>query len=349
MKLSEADLELLSRNFTVDDPEALDGLVQRLPAGARFERLTAYNYRGHKVRCAHCHRALHYRGWAVDLVGGGRALIGLNCGTDAFGLDWDGAVADYNASQDRQLDIRRILRIAPLLPDLIAELKAIKASGAADAFPALIEVLRRRLGKVGQELAKISRDDGRMRVDHIVRDRQQEEDRARLGAPGLIDAIEAATTPSARKLARTRLDQWIDQWAKQERVEEVVIGRCAGVELFQPRTSMDCLDKALELGREAQSILEAGPDGGNLGAALRAVEAASEEASRALQIFSALDRFSQPDNLDLVAHWLNGGQAGNFVRAGRELSDARSKARFGLPADWRMPSMPALAQLKAAL
>lgn len=92
--LHVSDVELLARVFTVDDPEALDGLVAAVPAISETPAIefwydvTPPRRHGRPadpmdrafVPCVHCKASRHWRGYVMRSDAGERFLVGKDCG-----------------------------------------------------------------------------------------------------------------------------------------------------------------------------------------------------------------------------------------------------------------------------
>jgi hypothetical protein len=353
LRISEADRLLLERTLVSDDPETIPGLVEVLPPGAKPTIRAKYDLTAPgrpKVHCAHCHASRHYRGFVVDLGPGEAALIGINCGQEAFGFDWGSVVERFEADQDRQLDLRRLGLVAPLLLAFVQELEAIDASRVTHAYPAFMHALR-ETGKPGQLFGKAVREDGKMNVRQSRRDAAAELANARKIVPHLFEQLEDPTaTPGLRKGARFSIDKWIDTYGEIWINEDIVVGRLTELQLFRQDTNIGGLKRSLESARRAAAALE--QDTGahtDLSRVMRDIQAAVEGANEAMDVLYALDRFVDPANLTVVAEWLNADGSCAFQLEERRLYNRYQSKGFGVPSGWRPPEAPVLKRMLGAL
>lgn len=75
------------------------------------------------MRCTVCGAHRHWKGYVVELDDSRHALLGGDCGRQAFGFEWDEVEADFIRQQDRQRDLRRHAASLPFVRDLALEVE----------------------------------------------------------------------------------------------------------------------------------------------------------------------------------------------------------------------------------
>lgn len=355
--LSRADQELLGKELTIEDPASVAGLVERLPDDSTPVRiLFKYNLNGSGrslLRCSHCHRPNHLKGYVVQLDNDATALIGSDCGRNAFGFDWDAVTKEFQAEIDRKIDVMRLVKVASILPRLIDQIETVIAEGEFAAFDLFLDQLRRGFGKLGQALARAARDSGRMVAVVEVRSRRLEEDHARRTVPHLVENLEHAATPEDRKSAKRILDSWIEREGQRFTSTESDFGRCAGWQIFEGGGA-SALTLAESTRQKLQSsnelISQTNASAADQSKALKYVQDACESATLAMSLCSHFERFIAADNLKAVTAWLTAspGVTTHPVRAIPGGLDWRG-SRLTIPQNWQIPALPALTEMKDAL
>ena len=226
--LSESDRDLLGRKFHfAGDPEMIPGLIQRLPEDAKLDRIEhkydvtppggAKKGKRARIRCAHCHSALHWKGWCVRLQDASLALIGIDCGEKQFALDFNSRTNDFEANYDRQTAIRRVIDIREALPSALLEVQKLLEAPAVkvfDEYQAQIQRLRHQCPHLMNVLSATLRDRGQLTALVVLRDKGAEEDRARWERPDLFRDHEAAINmnkgPGVVKANAGRIRKWME-------------------------------------------------------------------------------------------------------------------------------------------
>ena len=107
------DDDLLNRDLTTDDPEALEGLVTQIPDRHKEAHVEfKYDFRGQdrvELHCVHGHHA-HKAGFVMN-VDGVRFLVGWICGKAIYGEDFERFTKAYDEAVDRQNALRRAKQI----------------------------------------------------------------------------------------------------------------------------------------------------------------------------------------------------------------------------------------------
>lgn len=131
--LSERDRSLLARKFWTSNPEQLPNILPRVPAGDEIPDIE-YRYdltppKGQSrpfVRCAHCFRAIHWRGMVALYQNGVRVLLGYDCGEKQFGFRWNSREASFSeriARHDLLTQLDNLEAALPLLHKFLLELQ----------------------------------------------------------------------------------------------------------------------------------------------------------------------------------------------------------------------------------
>lgn len=118
----------------IDDPEQQVNLVDTVPEDAKLLGLrNVYAIpRGErrsrmKVRCAVCHRRIHWKGFTGELVGGALFLAGSHCGREMFGVDFGDAERDLKRKLERVHEFERRRAFELVATSLLAGLESWRA------------------------------------------------------------------------------------------------------------------------------------------------------------------------------------------------------------------------------
>ncbi|WP_139307681.1 hypothetical protein [Methylobacterium sp. 275MFSha3.1] len=125
-KLNDHDLR--RQALVLDDPREQTGLAYRIDPGVGLlDVLNIYNFPGfpvEKIYCASCQGHHHARGFTALTTKGDRILLGSKCGADAFGESWASAEKRMKERVDRQYELHRLDRFAPIYKPMQAALGA---------------------------------------------------------------------------------------------------------------------------------------------------------------------------------------------------------------------------------
>lgn len=275
------------------------------------------------------------------------------CGREAFGLKWDAVESQFNADRDRQLDLKRVLQVEPLLIPLISEVQASVTAGNLQGHARYLTDLRTRFGLFGQALAKMARQGGVLEATHYVRNRAKEEERVRKVRPDLIEEVERPMLELAyRQRARKALDRFIEDHCKVEEPAQKIIGQCRGWGSFVPGPAPHVLlAEALASLMSTRQALGDRNAATKLGPALKEIAAACEDITQALDLARELERFVAWDNLEQIAQWaaMDGSLRFAFAVEGTALVDKLTGHRLALDGAWDIPTMRSLERMKSAL
>jgi hypothetical protein len=133
--IAPKDRVLLDRQFEIGDPSQLPGLLDSPPDTDEVPEIEyAYDVtppggrsKGHapSLKCVFPHSARHWRGFIVRWMNGNRARMGRDCGVDHLGFDFKAEVDRFESARSRQRDLKLFIALRSLLPDVVAELRAL--------------------------------------------------------------------------------------------------------------------------------------------------------------------------------------------------------------------------------
>ncbi|MEQ8832219.1 MAG: hypothetical protein RLW87_20595 [Alphaproteobacteria bacterium] len=180
----DSDRRLRERQFSISDPETIDGLKLDRPSsmeGAFIEYRYDLTPRPSdpprpRVECCLCGYPNHHRGYVVKFQVGLRRLIGKDCAARHLGADWHEIERRFKDERMRKKFLLRCDEANILFPDLIEELSAV---AAGHSVRAPLET-KRTLEKVCPDLLSAMLQDprGRLFVKERRRNRKAEADRA---------------------------------------------------------------------------------------------------------------------------------------------------------------------------
>lgn len=374
--LSERDKLLLVRKFDVPQPEALSGLVERLPDNVamptilfRYDVTPDGGMRKKDARqfvsCAHCHAARHWRGFVLELAEGPLALIGEDCGEEQFGIDFRRVESDFHTARNRQGDLQRLIEIRYLLLPLERELDMLRSSAAVGTFDAYMSGLR-CFGKLRFALQQIAQQrHGLLTCTSYERDLEAEARREHdsLEAAYHRDRIVASQNDGVRRRRIDDRKRWLRSLPPIECATVEAHGRMVGGAIFDmaPGDSLSLGMRATRAAIQAQAneFLSNGSEYWTKRGLARALNKLRQSVGlvyRALTLLAELDRFASADNLATVAKWsqrevmLPHARIEFSVKVdGRTLIDEDDRHILALPSTWAVPSAPCLAALREAL
>lgn len=101
--------ELLRTEFTVADPESLNGLTEEVISDDDPQIEFEYDMRARerKVRCVYCKWENHYLGIVVRSAAGRRNLVGRDCALSKHGVVLGERIREFDAAVERQSYARR--------------------------------------------------------------------------------------------------------------------------------------------------------------------------------------------------------------------------------------------------
>lgn len=306
------DKELRERSLSMSDPWSQERIVQTIPPGATLigvENTYSLPHNQPKVRCAFCHRAIHWSGWTALLDSGDRVLLGKKCGGDAFG-SWDDAMSELEATRSRQFSLRRLDHLNGVASRVRAELPAWKSAA---------RMSRRLLTQI--------------------------ED----GSPELFAALSGASRIGELRIyqrVQTRAVNNTGQMKLGFRIDVVPLGPCPGSDWLTSREPLSQI-AALEIAlADVEAALRAGTDhisSKKLFALRAAVDTAVSGMTRVLAGLHDVESFFSVPNLALIVRWSRAysdlagipiGTAGTSLVVGEN--------RYSLPANYSCPAGDAL-------
>ncbi|MGO9460680.1 MAG: hypothetical protein ACLPWS_04055 [Rhodomicrobium sp.] len=377
--LSESDRDLLGRKFHfAGDPEMIPGLIQRLPEDAKLDRIEhkydvtppggAKKGKRARIRCAHCHSALHWKGWCVRLQDASLALIGIDCGEKQFALDFNSRTNDFEANYDRQTAIRRVIDIREALPSALLEVQKLLEAPAVkvfDEYQAQIQRLRHQCPHLMNVLSATLRDRGQLTALVVLRDKGAEEDRARWERPDLFRDHEAAINmnkgPGVVKANAGRIRKWMENQPPIFKKDLKSLGLVLGARIMVERSSARSLVIEIIAAFETASreFLEQPSDywtPAKLSKSLEALRNCISIANNVRDLLEALQEFTQPVNLGRVAAWSKIEFGSDDPRVdsafrveGAALVEQTFSLQLQIAEGYRVPVMPALEKLRSVI
>ena len=118
--LSERYQQLLARQFRIRFPDQLSGLTPSVEKGVKAQRIVHwYDERARAqdkkpLKCCFGHP--HGRGFVVEIEDGRLVLVGRDCAKKDFGFEFDEIVKGFEAEEDLQFQVRRLLAVRETLP-----------------------------------------------------------------------------------------------------------------------------------------------------------------------------------------------------------------------------------------
>lgn len=130
-----SDEQLRSVTLTTDDPLSLGQVVHNPPPLDHDMEFVAQYRSTQPIICAFGHH--HQRGFLLKDEAGGHYLIGKDCASDHYGLNWGAFAKDISRSVDRQSDLRWLDDLCRRVLDARPQIEAVIASPAVTAFDEL--------------------------------------------------------------------------------------------------------------------------------------------------------------------------------------------------------------------
>lgn len=229
--LTERYQQLLARQFRARFPERLPGLTPSVEPGVKARRIVHWYDERHRakdkkpIRCCFGHS--HGRGFVVELEDGRLVLVGRDCAKKDFGFEFDEIVKGFEAEQDLQFQVRRLLAVKAALPAALAELRKLDLT----AFDAFWRSLQRQ--HASQRLAKgVRSSQGTLMGVRQVRNKEAETREAEKANQRLFDDYDAAETPEERRIATARIEKFIASRPRIFKDVEFPMGSCDGWRLL---------------------------------------------------------------------------------------------------------------------
>lgn len=149
-----SDEQLLARELTTDDPEALPGVVYELPAGYEDAYVEfAYDFRGSDHEELHCLHGNHgHKAGFVMRVGEKRFLVGHICAKTIYGENFEHYTADYDAAVNRRDALNLVREIKAAIDPLFKWLDDVSASAVFKHYGRVCGKFREHMPWVYQNL-----------------------------------------------------------------------------------------------------------------------------------------------------------------------------------------------------
>lgn len=156
MRLSIHDKKLLSRNFTVSNPETLENVIKSVPSDYEtslvefeYDENPGPNANRDKIWCAHCKKYNHFKGYVMNAEGV-RYTIGHVCGSEIYGLEFNTIKRKFTQQKDRQQLVSQLRSLHENLPELTNEISILCDSTSF----AQMDVIQRELQNNFKELTQ---------------------------------------------------------------------------------------------------------------------------------------------------------------------------------------------------
>lgn len=180
---TRSDDELLTMEFTTDDPESLDNVSNDPPPDEEAMVELAYNVAGRdrgRAQCVFCKHPNHDKGVVMLYRSGGRRLVGRDCAHKRYGVVFDELVKDFDAARDRRDYVERQRMVLSQRSELVDQIAAMRADPAVQAFMDVRRRLQAMLGRtVWARLERVANGDGMLSTDEQLRDYGTENARVR--------------------------------------------------------------------------------------------------------------------------------------------------------------------------
>lgn len=159
LRYSARDEELRTRVFRCADPESLENLTTDRPSSPDgYEPEYDYDLtprRGDdrlRIRCVHCRRTNHWKGFVIKHSDGRRALVGGTCGRKRYGASFNTKTREFDRQILRQRQLDRLHSVMINFDPLLTFLMALRRHASVAQFgklhfdmEAAMEPLHRRL------------------------------------------------------------------------------------------------------------------------------------------------------------------------------------------------------------
>ncbi|MCB1520984.1 MAG: hypothetical protein KDJ37_10465 [Hyphomicrobiaceae bacterium] len=335
--LSERYQQLLARQFRIRFPDQLSGLTPSVEKGVKAQRIVHwYDERARAqdkkpLKCCFGHP--HGRGFVVEIEDGRLVLVGRDCAKKDFGFEFDEIVKGFEAEEDLQFQVRRLLAVRETLPAALAELRTLPVATYDDVWRSFTT----GYGKAGRLLAKgLRSSQGRLIAYRRERNEAAEEASARRANKRLFEAWESADGAEQRKLA-AEIRRFIDSREPIYKEVPIDMGPCDGWRfILQSERSTPA-----RLVEEATALLTHADDGrpveqwgkSDFARLRRNMDEAFQKLDAAADLVADLLRLTSPTNMERIADWA--------MQAGVDI-------RLDVPHGYRWPVTPALNSLRAA-
>jgi len=348
---SDEDRNLLTQQFRIREPQSLAGLTLSAKRGVKAKRILYwYNEatpdNNKPVLCAFGHP--HGKGLVVELEDDSIILVGHTCALKDFGFDIGVIMNDFDAAQDRQFQLLRLVAIREALPGALRELCGLKYLPAVLGYDAYWRAFQQHFGELHSKLQRcVKTNVGRLVNIECVRDGNAEEKAARKERPELFKAHEKAD-PSRKKYLADEIKKFIDARHKRYKNVSVDLGQCASWQLLDPR-SLSPRDLIADVVATAESLgvhrLSSTFTKRDFAKVRNGVDRISEKLANATARIDDLYRFTSEANIALIAQWAR-GEGLDIIAEGRTLI-AESYV-LAPPALAAWPKLPQFERLEGA-
>lgn len=343
-----SDAELLEAQFDTTDPERLEGLVEEVPEGETPHVEFAYNLADKSreyVRCSHCHRRNHHRGFVMRTDEGVRFLVGKDCGEKEYGARFEEFTNDFDAARNRADYLRMQRAIRNATPAFKAMLAELRSNAAVRAYAPFIEEFRSLMPRVwGEMILALKNNYGSLKYTEEVRDFEAENRAQDRYESELRDAEVDLVRMSKRDKRLAKYHGRLPKKPKlpiMKRVERVH-GTVPTPDLFdanfRPHAVVDSIESAVD-----EICRTAARDHLTTAQLSELSHAFKEVLERARSLVSRLNKpveFMQPGNLTMIVEWSKKrGDLGRYQRGVNALSRWGYR-KNGWEEEWLALSLP---------
>jgi len=374
--LAPDDRDLLSRKFDIDDPSTLAGLLDHPPDTNEVPEIE-FTYdvtppggrkAGHAphLECVFRHSARHWKGYIVRWKSGARARLGGTCGAEHFGFVFDDIEQRFKSARSRKGDLKKFIALRALLPEVVSELRALPQHQSIIAYDAYRQDLRTDFPELHHALGVIARLDDQLITTRQERDHNAEHDRAHRSEEGrkLFQDLEEAPRkgPGIVKACNHRLKQWLSSQPPIMKTVTQEAGPLAGgAILTDPRPLAHIASTAtINMARLADEITGNRSDHWNsahpFSTTFKAIRDAIDAADQTVRLLKELTRFTANANLARIAVWtayeietMRPRVPHAVTARGRQLTCEKDGVSLALPADFVIPTLAKLQELRALM
>lgn len=368
---SLSDAELLVRQFTIDDPEGLDNLSKLVPHTNQTPVIEyIYNVTPPKgesrpyVRCTHCNRPNHWRGYVMRCRDGVRFLVGIDCGTTIYGANFLLIEQDFSTQRRRQAYLQRLENIRFAFPSMLQALKELPRDPVFDQYESCRQDLRVRMPQLWRKLSQlVARNEAALIIKERVRDYAAEERRADRNEEEPEEDIQNMTVTrrkALRKAGKLRKPNAKEVDPIYTYVDRT-IGALSGGPLFDDkaaprRTLVVCYDHLETLYHRLSRQPSDHFSTIELKQLLETLRTHFKDIDEQMLALDDVRKFFDPDNLKSVANWASNARGcdGRYESLGTTLmwhqeESADKKVLLSLPVGYRLPHPEAITKFKNTL
>lgn len=321
--LTAEDRAILGREFKVEDPRTLTGLlteppVTRVPPEIEF----TYDVRpkGGKssgespsIKCVFPHGARHWEGYVIHWRKFGRALLGPDCGAGHFGFTYNEAKDAFDAKVNRQSDLIKFVLLRERLPAVMVELRLVPQYPCIRTYDESLVAFRAGFPKLAASLSRFAKEGGLLQTTEEERnwEAENERDKDEPEAKRFRANIAARQNdrPNVLKAEQNRFKAWREKRTPIMKVVHTDVGALAGFDFIKTTHSLSSVASSavMKLSLAATEI-ERNTSGRwskayPFSRTFKQIYSAMEEIERLEQALVALRSFGSAGNLKRISDW----------------------------------------------